>query len=202
VSRPQFAVVDIETSGLSVRRHRILQLGLVVADGEGTVHEQWSTLVRLRWWFQRVGPTEVHGLRRRTLRGAPALADAVRELGRRIDGMVLVGHNIDFDAEFIERAAKRSGTPLCLGPRLCTLRLSRALDPDRELSHRLVDVATRYGVTLDKPHDALSDAQATAAVLPHLLRAHAIDLEAPPAEFAETITRLDRAVSVSVSGTR
>ncbi len=39
------------------------------------------------------------------------------------------------------------------------------------MSHRLGDVAARYGVDLANPHDALADATATAAVLPHLLRA-------------------------------
>jgi DNA polymerase-3 subunit epsilon len=52
--------------------------------------------------------------------------------------------------------------------------MSRRLDPDRELSHRLADVCTRYGVVLDRPHDALGDAEATASVLPHLLAAHDI----------------------------
>ena len=57
---------------------------------------------------------------------------------------------------------------------LCTLRMSRALDPDRQLSHRLADLCARYDVMLVRPHDALADADATAAVLPHLLRAHGI----------------------------
>jgi DNA polymerase-3 subunit epsilon len=52
--------------------------------------------------------------------------------------------------------------------------MSRRLDPDRELSHRLGDVCERFGVALERPHDALGDAAATAAVLPHLLAAHGI----------------------------
>ncbi len=67
---------------------------------------------------------------------------------------------------------------LGLEPRLCTLRMSRRLDPERALSHRLGDVCERYGVALERPHDALGDAAATAAVLPHLLAAHGITDEA------------------------
>jgi DNA polymerase-3 subunit epsilon len=52
--------------------------------------------------------------------------------------------------------------------------MSRRLDPDRNQSHRLIDVAERYGVALERPHDALCDAAATAAVLPHLIQAHGI----------------------------
>ncbi len=61
---------------------------------------------------------------------------------------------------------------------LCTLTMSRRLDPDRQLSHRLGDLCARYGIELVRPHDALADADATAAVLPHLLRAHGITTSA------------------------
>jgi DNA polymerase-3 subunit epsilon len=178
VALPHFAVVDLETSGLNTRRHRILQLGLVVVTHDGTVVDQWSSFVKLRWPLQRVGPTHVHGITRTTLRGAPSLDDALDELGRRMNGAVFTAHNAAFDSEFITRAVRRRPTddPVRLGlePRLCTLRMSRRLDPDRELSHRLADVCTRYGVVLDRPHDALGDAEATASILPHLLAAHDI----------------------------
>lgn len=175
---PHFAVVDLETSGLSTRRHRILQIGLVTVDESGGVVDEWTTLVKLRWPLQRVGPTEVHGLTRASLKGAPTLDDALDELGRRSQGALFTAHNANFDAAFLTRAARRrpADDPLRIGlqRRLCTLRLSQRLDPDRQLSHRLGDVCIRYGVALDRPHDALADAAATAAVLPHLLRAHAI----------------------------
>jgi DNA polymerase III subunit epsilon len=86
----------------------------------------------------------------------------------------VVAHNAEFDAAFLRKAAKSYGVDLPIGQPLCTLKLSRRLDPDRQRSHRLADVCARYGVELLRPHDALADADATAAVLPHLLRAHGI----------------------------
>jgi DNA polymerase-3 subunit epsilon len=174
VALPRFGVVDIETSGLSTRRHRILQIGLVTVIG-GQIADEWCTLVRLRWPWQRVGPRKVHGLTRAHLRDAPTLRTALTELAGRLDGAVFTAHNAEFDAAFIERAARREHVALRLGPRLCTLRLSRQLDPDRQLSHRLGDICGRYGVSLDHPHDALNDALAAASVLPHLLAEHGID---------------------------
>ena len=94
------------------------------------------------------------------------------ELARRLDGAVFTAHNVRFDWQFIERAARRSNVPISPSHRLCTLRMSRTLDPDRGLSHRLGDVCERYGISNDRPHDALHDARATAAVLPFLLAAH------------------------------
>lgn len=178
---PRFAVVDLETSGLNMQRNRILQLGMVVVDADGTVVDQWSSMVKLRWPLQRVGPTDIHGITRRTLRGAPSLDDALDELGQRMNGAVFTAHNAEFDGGFLTRAIRRRPADdpvrLCLEPRLCTLRMSRRLDPDRTLSHRLGDVCERYGVALERPHDALGDAAATAAVLPHLLAAHGISDE-------------------------
>lgn len=170
---PRFAIVDIETSGLSTRRHRILQVAVVTVDG-GTVVDEWSSLIRLRWWFQRIGPRRVHGIRRADLRHAPDHHEVLRELAQRLDGAVFTAHNVQFDWSFIARAAQRAGIALPDGPRLCTLWMSRRLDPDRTRSHRLADVCERYGVVNERPHDARADARATAAVLPHLLAAHGV----------------------------
>jgi DNA polymerase III subunit epsilon len=171
---PRFAVVDIETSGLSLRRHRILQVAVIEVVG-GRIVGEWATLVRLRWPWQRVGPQRVHGISRRSLRHAPELDDVLGELATRLDGAVFVAHNVSFDWAFVERAARRARVALRPTARLCTLNLSRRLDPERQQPHRLADLCERYGVSNDRPHDALHDARATASVLPLLLAAHGAD---------------------------
>jgi len=168
---PPFAVVDIETSGLSVRRHRILQVAVVTVEN-GAICDEWSTLVRLKWPWQGVGPRRVHGIRRADLRGAPRPDEALAELGRHLTGKVFVAHNVGFDWPFIQRGAERARVQLPTSRQLCTLHLSRRLDPERQLSHRLTDVADRYGIVNDRPHDALNDARTTALLLPHLLVAN------------------------------
>ena len=184
----RFAVVDVETSGLSVRRHRLLQVGVVVVDGSGEVVDRWASLVRpRRRLLFRVGPKSLHGIDRKSLRSAPRLDDVLGELVRRLDGSVFVAHNAPFDLAFLEKAAAEAGVRLPITATLCTLRLSRGLDPERQLSHRLGAICERLGVELVRPHDALADADATAAVLPRLLAAHgyetpaALTLTAQPA---------------------
>src|SRR3954471_11421749 len=171
----RFAVVDGETAGLSLRRHNVLQVGLVVVDGNGRVLDRWSSLVapRRRWGF-RVGPVGIHGIRRRMVRSAPPGNEVLTELVGRLGDAHFVAHNAAFDADFLRKAGTTHGVPVSIVDPLCTLTLSRRLDPDRQLSHRLADLCARYGIELVRPHDALADADATAAVLPHLLRAHGI----------------------------
>lgn len=170
---PRFAVVDIETSGLSTQRDRILQVAVVTVENGEVVHE-WASLLKLSWPLQRVGPRKVHGINRKMLWGAPPRSEVLTQLTELIDGAVFTAHNVRFDWPFIERAARRAGIAVEPSPRLCTLRLSRQLDPDRLLSHRLSDVSARYGITNARPHDAIYDARATAAILPHLLHAHGV----------------------------
>lgn len=172
----RFAVVDVETSGLDPRRHRLLQVGVVVVDGRGAVLDRWASLIRpgRRWWY-RVGPTSIHGIRRRDVRSAPPATEVLQRLARSLDGAVFVAHNATFDRAFLRAAAAAHAVPIPLGPTLCTLQLSRKLDPERRLSHKLIDLCARYDVMLERPHDALADADATAAVLGRLLEAHGVD---------------------------
>ena len=88
LSAMRFAVVDVETSGLDVRRHHVLQVGVVVVDGDGVVLDRWSSLVapRHRWLF-RVGPTHLHGIRRRPT------GDALSRFFRTLFGPGLPNHN-------------------------------------------------------------------------------------------------------------
>ena len=171
----RFAVVDVETSGLSIDRDHVLQVGVVVVDGAGTVLHRWASLVRpRRRVFYRVGPTRLHGIHRRDVRSAPPLTEVMGHLVQHLDGAVFVAHNASFDLGFLRKAAHHAGVSLPVDRSLCTLRLSRALDPDRTMSHRLGAICERFEVELVRPHDALADADATAAVLPHLLAAHGI----------------------------
>ena len=187
----RFAVVDVETSGLSSRSHRILQVAVVLARADGTVLDRWSSYVRPRWrWFARMGPTRIHGIRRRDVRRAPTADAVLVELGRRLDGAVLAAHNLRFDWGFLAQAADRARAPLPAGPKLCTLQLARSLpslmlddaavdaagridhggSEPPHVSNRLGDLCERYGVALTRAHDALADAEATALLLPFLLR--------------------------------
>ncbi|MGD9703531.1 MAG: exonuclease domain-containing protein [Acidimicrobiia bacterium] len=195
----RFAVVDVETSGLSSRSHRILQVAVVLARADGTVLDRWSSYVRPRWrWFARMGPTHIHGIRRRDVRRAPTADTVLVELGRRLDGAVLAAHNLRFDWGFLASAADRARSPLPAGPKLCTLQLARSLAvidivepgdgsaPPPHVSNRLGDLCDRYGVSLTRAHDALADAEATAALLPHLLRAAGITTTEQLAQLVET----------------
>ena len=66
---PRIAVVDVETTGLSPRRHdRILEIGIVVIAATGEVEFEYETLVNPR---RDVGPTSIHQITAEQLVDAP-----------------------------------------------------------------------------------------------------------------------------------
>jgi DNA polymerase-3 subunit epsilon len=172
-----FVVVDVETSGLNPRRHRVLQIALVTCYGDGRIIDSWSTYVHLGF-LRRVGPRRIHGITRAILREAPHFAEVTAELQQRTAGATVVGHNVEFDWAFLAAEHRRARRPLPDVRLLDTLELSRSADPERAQRHRLVDVAERAGLAFAHRHDALADAEATAAVLPDLFaRAGVASLE-------------------------
>lgn len=148
------------------------------------VIDRWSTLIRLAWPLQRVGASHIHGLRRRDLIGAPSMRSALRAVGERLRDVIPVAHNAPFDTDFLLGAGRRYGVDLGIEPVVCTLSMSRSLDPERLRSHRLGDLCEQLGITLDRPHDALHDAEATAALLPHLLAATGVSSTGDLERFA------------------
>jgi DNA polymerase III epsilon subunit-like protein len=168
-----YAVFDLETGGLDASTDPILQIAVVTFGlaGNETIGEgSWSSMVRLPRPWTSYGAKHIHGIRRHRLLFAPTLAQSLARFTEICGDRTLVAHNFDFDWGFLTIAAERMHLPLPRGPHLCTLRLSRSLDPKRQYSHRLSDVAQRYGIANDHEHDALADAKTTAAVLPHLMR--------------------------------
>ena len=171
----RFAVVDTETTGLSGTDDYVLQLGVVISQADGTIDEQYETFVRRNFWKPgRLGAFKVHGITRGNLRRGITPIEMLERLNSYLVNTVFVAHNAKFDIAFLTGEANRAKTTIKLNGPLYTLKLSRALDPKRSLSHRLRDVTARYNVVVTRPHDALADALGTALVLPHLLRSHNI----------------------------
>ena len=171
----RFAVVDTETTGLSGTDDYVLQLGVVVARSDGTIEDQYETFVRRNFWKPgRLGAFKVHGITRRNLWRGISPNEMLERLNDYLSTTIFVAHNAKFDIAFLTSEATRANTSINVNGPLDTLKLSRALDPKRSLSHRLKDVTARYNVVVARPHDALADALGTALVLPHLLRAHNI----------------------------
>jgi DNA polymerase III subunit epsilon len=155
-----FAVVDVETTGLSATQHRILEVAVVRTDPWGRV---------LGEWVQRlnpdgaVGATHVHGITNADVASAPRFGDVLPYLNSWLVGAVVVAHNAAFDLAFLRAEYAYQGWVLPWLPALCTLEASDYYLPALE-RRRLGDCCSAVRVHVDGAHSALGDARAAAAL--------------------------------------
>ena len=164
----RFAVVDVETTGMSpASADRVTEIAIVHVDG-GEVTEAFETLVNP----QRPIPPAIIALTHITwemVRDAPTFAGVAESVLAGLRERVFVAHNASFDWRFVSAEVSRAAGFQLSGDQLCTVRLARALLP--QLPRRSLDNVTRYfGVDIRARHRAMGDALATAHVLTRLLR--------------------------------
>jgi DNA polymerase-3 subunit epsilon len=154
----------VETTGLSPRTDRIVEIGLVLLDDRGEVEAEFQTLVNPG---RDVGLTALHGIKASDVVEAPAFALIAPYLRSLLAGRVVVAHNALFDLRFLAAEFARAGVPVDLSPSLCTMRLAPLFfGPGTRSLQALcgyVDIPLRHR------HAALHDARATAELMLHML---------------------------------
>src|SRR4051812_24545616 len=87
-----FAVVDVETTGLSARTgDKICEVAVVIARG-GKIVDQLQTLVNPQKPISR-GAAAVNGISEAMVRNAPTFKQVAPRVIEALDGAVLVAHN-------------------------------------------------------------------------------------------------------------
>ncbi len=104
-----FTVVDVETTGLSPRSHRVLEIAVVRTDATGQVTGEWSRRIDPEG---PVGATHIHGITADDVRGAPKFGELIPHLNQWMQGTVVVAHNARFDLAFIRTEYSNAGWDL------------------------------------------------------------------------------------------
>ncbi|MBN6188641.1 ATP-dependent DNA helicase DinG [Aneurinibacillus sp. BA2021] len=181
-----FVVVDFETTGNRPKEgDRIIQIGAVLVRDREIV-ERFSTLVHPH---VTIPPfiEKLTGITNEMVADAPSIEDVLPSLLKMLDGAAFVAHNVFFDLSFLQNALHEAGYRPFTGPLLDTVELSRLLLPAQE-GYRLSDLSVGLDIAHERPHQADSDAEATAYILLHLLER----LEALPLVTLQHLQRLSR----------
>ncbi len=152
-SRP-LVFVDLETTGGSPARSRVLEVGLIRVEA-GRPVAKLQTLVDPEEPIPGF-ITNITGIRPTEVIGAPRFADFAPQLADLLDGAVFVAHNVHFDYHFLRMEYERLGQ-VFRPPLLCTVRLSRALYPEVR-GHKLQNLIDRHGLQAAQRHRAYDDA--------------------------------------------
>ena len=153
-------VFDLETTGFSPEKNRIIEIGAVrIVDGR--IRDRFSQFVN----SQIPIPFKIQqltGIGDNMVARAKTIDIILPHFLRFCEGSVLVGHNVAFDIGFIRANAARLGLP-CRFTTVDTLGIARALQPGHA-KYTLDAVAKRLNVSLENHHRAVDDAQCTAEI--------------------------------------
>ncbi len=161
-----YAVIDIETTGMSPERDRITEVAVVLSDGQ-KITESFSTLIDPE---RPIPPhiTTITGIDDAMVADAPPFYEVARRIVEMTEGRVFVAHNARFDYSFLRAEFARLGYRY-RRDLLDTVRESRRLLPGLS-SYSLGVLCEAVGIVIEERHRALGDARATAELLHLLLR--------------------------------
>ncbi len=105
----EFVAFDLETTGLSSRTDRIIEIGAVILKN-GQEMDRFQTFVDPERDLDRK-IVELTGISDEMLKGAPKIEEVLPKFLEFVGDRILVAHNSDFDTGFIRAECQRQGLP-------------------------------------------------------------------------------------------
>ncbi len=160
-----YAIVDIETTGLSPANEKITEIAIFIHDGEKVVDE-FSTLINPEKKIPyRI--IQMTGINNQMVESAPKFYEVAKQIIELTEGKIVVGHNVRFDYGFIKNEYKSLGY-IYERKTLDTIKLSRKLIPGRK-SYSLGRLCKDLEIENAARHRAAGDALATTKLFELLL---------------------------------
>jgi DNA polymerase-3 subunit epsilon len=156
-----YAITDIETTGGQPSGNSIVEVGVVLWDGQNVIEEFHSLVdpgIPIPLFI-----TRLTGITNEMVEGAPKFETIADRLLEVYEGAVFVAHNVNFDYSFIKSEFAALGMNWN-AQRLCTVRLARKAFPGKK-SYGLSSICSWMGLYNEQAHRALSDAKIAAEVL-------------------------------------
>ena len=159
----KFAVLDIETTGLSPGQDRIVELAVVRVDPGEQPKQVLESLVSPG---RNVAGTEIHGVTDADVAGAPTFADLASDFLMAISGCVVATYNVCFDLEFLTYELGRVGVT-GVPPYLCLMNMQPLLGLGDKCA--LGAACERFGIPFAARHHAAENAWVAAQLLQRYL---------------------------------
>lgn len=155
-----FVVFDIETTGFSSVKNKIIEIGAVKVSG-GQITDRYSTFVNPEVPI----PYEIEKLTSindEMVMNAPTIEVILPEFMKFCDGCIMVAHNAEFDMSFIRENCRRQGfsTEFTV---VDTLGMARSMFENLK-NYKLDTVVEAVGGSLEHHHRAVDDAESTADI--------------------------------------
>ena len=149
-----YVLLDLETTGLNPAGDSIIEIGAIKVK-EYDIVDTFEAFVKpphpISYFI-----TDLTGITNEMVKDAGSIETVLPEFMRFVGSSLVMGHNVNFDINFLYENCVR-----CFGygfrnDFVDTLRLSRKLFPE-EHHHRLCDLEQRFQLHNEHSHRALSD---------------------------------------------
>jgi ATP-dependent DNA helicase DinG len=160
-----FAFVDIETTGLSVIEHEIIEIGCVITDSDLKVKEKFEIKIKPEH-IENADKValKINHYNHKDWESAENIKNALKIFSKKVKDCIMVGQNIAFDSGFLEYNFEKNNIKNSLHyHRLDTISIAWSKfhnDPD-VLHFSLREMCKLFNIENENPHSALSDATAT-----------------------------------------
>lgn len=162
-----YVVFDTETTGLSARYDKVIELAAVkMKDGE--VIERFEQFIDPGHPLSQT-TIKLTSITDDMVRGSKSEKEVFEMFQEFCKGSIIVGHNATFDVDFMNTGYARHGLPLIGEPWLDTLPMARLLYPEMK-GFRLNTLAKKLNVNLEHHHRAIYDAEATGYIYYAMLK--------------------------------
>lgn len=162
-----FSVVDVETTGLSASRNRIIEIAIVKIENL-KITDKLHYLINPQTYIPPF-ITSLTGIDNDDVLGAPVFSEVVDEIISFTSNTILTAHNFPFDSSFLNAEFIRSGQEFINDHSCCTLKIARNIYPTLK-SKSLSSVAEYLNLKNTNAHRALGDAEITAKVLLKMIK--------------------------------
>lgn len=152
----KLAFVDIETTGGSVTRSRIIEIA-ILRIRQNKVERKYSTFINPQTYIDPFIQS-LTGIRPEDVENAPTFENVKDEIIDILKDAIFVAHNVRFDYGFIRNELKRCGIEFS-SKNLCTVKLARILFPSLG-KYNLDTIIDEFQIPCKNRHRAFSDAKA------------------------------------------
>lgn len=157
-----YTVVDIETTGLSPEYDDIIEICALRYRNKELV-DKFSTLINPNYEIDNF-IVELTGITNKMLSTAPLIADVLPTLYSFLGSDILVGHNINFDINFLYDYCNYYLSKPLSNNYVDTMRIARLLHKENR-HNRLSDLSKQYNLSYDGAHRAEYDCMLTGNLL-------------------------------------
>lgn len=159
------AFIDIETTGLDLSKHEIIDIGCIVTTPDFEILEEFELKIKPEHIENAdLVSLKVNHYDEKKWENAKNLKDNIKIFSKKVNDCIMVGHNVAFDAGFLEYAFSKNGIKNSMHyHKLDTISIAWAkLHKEPDLEHfSLRELCLRFGIKNENAHTGLGDARAT-----------------------------------------